>query len=362
MISIEDLCKLLWAKKMPEQARRDITDSISLAWHVVYAHIQHCKYGELDVAYCPLCFKEPTEASICPYEIDSCATSLAISILTTRKDSLDAREKSIIKNCCKLLLKFREPSGGWPSIVSLSPSRIFDKIEGTINDTYYALDALTRAGLPNYSNDILELDVEEQLDILYGSIQWFLNNRLHNAWYYTELEFLDQEDLLMKRPAILPTTSVIVLFGKIAPILDEFNKKLDEHKSQQENISQLIERNKKLCEEIKEAFDKAIEWVIASQNRDGGYGEFPGSETRVTNSALVLKALLLDETVTSFECSKKILNRILQEDPASIEALSDEDVFERYDQIMVINEKAKREQCEDRLFMKNLLKVYFFRS
>lgn len=317
--------------------KRKIAACVERAWNAVSRQIRHYNYEGIDGAYCPLFFQELTEHLISLSEIDSCSTSIALSILALKKDRLSDREKEMIKKCCRLLLKIRDESGGWPSIVLLSPAINVEKMEGTINDTYFALDALIRLGMPTYASDIVELTAEEQIEILHSSLRWLLNNRLHRGWYYNEIEFLREEDRVNIIPAILPTSNVLTLLGGVIPILTEFNSELRKHS----NTSNLLDKNNKLIGEIHTAFSEGIEWLRNSRNEDGGYGRFPGSQTTITNTILALRALLMDNTFETFEWTKQVLKRLLKESPKTITNLSDEDIFEGYDQILVCKSEGR---------------------
>lgn len=307
-------------------------DSIEKAWECVLSNVRTLEIQGSKVCYFPLFFQETQIRQ--PSEIDLCATAIGLSILSS-KPSLKPNEIDILRKCCKLLIMIQERSGGWPSIVPLKAIKT-ENMEGTINDTVFALKALFDAGLPSFQTDIIDVPIAKQLQIIRDGIRWLLRNRIRQAWYYVEKEFIMQEDLDSITPMTLPTCNVILLFSQARKIIRKFNEELKKHVEVDYNIQ--IKENEKLLLEIDTAYSEALEWLRTVQNLDGGYGKCQGDNSRITNTVLALKALLTDDTKESMEKAKRALQKLLKTKFKELKNPSNNDIFENYYQIWVCKE------------------------
>jgi len=304
----------------------------------MFSQVRPFAYQGSECCYLPLFFQETPE-KLQPSEIDSCATAVGVSILSA-KASVDADVKEILQKCCRLLRMIQEPSGGWPSIIPLTKAIKIEKMEGTINDTFFALKALFDAGLPTFRKDITDIPFDEQLGVIRDGLRWLLRNRVRQGWFYVEKEFIRPEDLDDISPGVLPTSNVLLLISKAREILGKTNIELKKHV--EINCSPQIEENEALMRELDTAYSRAIEWLRAIQNsEDGGYGVFQGSKTNVSNTILALKALLTDDSEESMKKAAKALRMLLSLKSKKLQKLSDEDIFENYDQIWVCKDGRK---------------------
>lgn len=312
----------------------EIRRSTEKAWQYTLSNAKTLKFQGYEVCYFPLFFQENPMPP--PSEIDSCATAIGISVLSAKMSPLNTDELEVIRKCCRLLTMMKGTSGGWPSLVPLTRAIKIEKMEGTINDTFFALKALFDAGVPTFRTDIIDIPVNEQMRIISDGISWLLKNRIRQAWYYIEKEFILPEALENAIPAILPTSNVLFLFSQAKEIVRKFCEELEKHV--EIDYSAQIRNYKELLNEINLAYSEAIEWLRMIQNKDGGYGNFPGSESLVTNTALALRALLTDNSEESMRKAMNSLRWMLKLRFIifrRLNKLPDKDIFENYDQIWV---------------------------
>lgn len=300
-------------------------DMINHALHqvrsVVMGTITTMEIDENRLSFWPLFLSE--KGGYSPSDIDTCATSIGIMALLelTENDRLP-QTSIILENACKTILFMRNKDGSWPSIILLSTKQP-PKMEGVLNDTTYALESLIKLGFLNHSPEIsIEMDLDTRIELIVESVKWLLDNKVENGWGYTGIEYLERIDVAS--PAILPTSNVIIILHTVITALETLKK------------------SPQFLSQIKVAYKEAITWLRDIQSEEGGFGKKKGDKPTIVHTAIAINALLTADD--DEETKKSILKGIkwIQKNTFSIEKLEYEDIFDEYDQIIFIAEKALR--------------------
>lgn len=286
------------------------------------------RLGNEEYLFWPLFFK--AEDAFTDTEMDSCATS--IGLLATIQNSNS--NKAVIERSVRAILWMRNDDGSWPSMISNIKKEKQPRMEGVINDTVFAINALLEVGILNNSNSfIINKDPKTQKDIrglserynlIMNSINWILKNKLDSGWDYKGIEFLKGKSHI--EAAVLPTAKIIIL-------LDNIIKEL-------EPIASFLNVSNK-TNELKDIKEQAINWLVSIQNNDNGFGRKRGYKSTLVHSAFVLRCIL---SFTKRDVYKKyiistlsyIINNkyILKLDKIEID-----DIFDFYEQIVIDADK-----------------------
>jgi mRNA-degrading endonuclease YafQ of YafQ-DinJ toxin-antitoxin module len=319
------------------QLKDKIKESIRIALDCVISNVTILNLQGHDFYYFPLFLKEtlPYQQS----ELDVCAGAMGIGIETMHPliQQPSSREYDVIWKSCELLIDLQGESGGWPSIVPLKGIKIV-RMEETVNDTFFALKSLFDIGFPSFTFAD-KIPITKQLQIIRNGIQWILKNKIRRAWYYVEKEFIRPEDLPQIPEVTLPSSNVLFLLYQAKESIRKFNEELKKHR--EINYSREVEENESLLKEICSTYSEGIQWLWDIQHPKGGYGKYRGDNPKVTNTALALRALLTDDREESRKSALKAL-RFLLKLKGKLRELSDEDIFEYYDQIWICKEDNNR--------------------
>lgn len=268
-----------------------------------------------------------------PREIDTCATSLCVSLLSESIDITKNDEvMDVVRRGLNTLIRIRKDNGSWPSVVEPkiigSSEKIGDGIVA-IGDTYFALSALLDTGFlrRSFPYDLVFNDlstVEKRWDYVLKSAEWLISNRSENVgsgWYYT-----DEKNESKSYPTVLATSNVAILFSRI---LQEQKKSIIDFSKGQE---------KTLCN-IRNAYEKAVEMFLVFINEDGGIGNILNSD-EVSSTSYLHTARLIDVLVSRNKLDDKddlknaiqyVLNNYDNTIKTSINPLSSELYVERYE-------------------------------
>lgn len=278
-------------------------------------------------AYWPLFFEETHETP--PSEIDSCSTSLGIMSLTevaTKHQSEEDRQTII--EAMRTLIRMRNDNGSWPSVVSIKIEA--PRMEGVINDTVMALNALLDGGFMTESV-IAELkaedmtmaaldDMENRLRFIETSVDWLCNNRVQHGWFYIGTEFIENVNVM--NPAILPTANVILLLKRLLDYTKRIPACSYAHKIQ--------------C-----VYDEAMNWLIQVQHTTGGYGKMWSDKPRAPHTAMSILAMCTHLEENSMRSLSKAVRWILRwYTTGGLRRIHSDDVFDEYDQVF-FEEKTK---------------------
>lgn len=258
--------------------------------------------------------------------VDICATALGVSSLSHFLSGDSSGEiRAAVSEGVSTLLFVRNEDGSWPSKISRL-ARDDVAMEGVINDTYNALNALVKTGFISYSpliNIVKDPKTGEQLDqlekrlaIADKSMEWLLDNRAGQGWGYTGTQYL--QGAAEGIPAYtVPSANAVMIISQIS------------------GIEKTLRSDSPLDQRINQAVRETVDWMCDIQNEDGGFGIKRGERSRVGNTAKVLLALCeASEKVgcasTVFEAMDKAADFILKTyDPenVSFESVS-EDFFQ----------------------------------
>ena len=288
--------------------------------------------GEVDgknLSFWPLFLSEGERAHL-PPEIHTCATSFGIMALSELSiDKMGEETPKILQSVCRTLMWMRNNDGSWPSMVSSTNQPMI--LEGVINDTVYALNALLKLGFLTHSPEIsLTKDpttgrdlhnLDERVYLIMESIEWLLNNKIKDGWDYTSIEYLRRTDIESTVPALLPTCNVIIILHNVIKSLNDLK---NEHP---------------LKIRLMNIFTDAINCLRTMQSSEGGFGRKRGDNPTIVHTAIAIKALLTDDSTESKKAVVKDLKWILKNKKIfSIDKIEVQEVFDEYDQIMFIGE------------------------
>ena len=316
-----------WQSKNPIEA---INNALLHAYNVVNESIKSIKVDEHTLSFWPLFLtEEPLKYS--PSDIDTCATSAgAMCLFELVKERINSENEKDLKSVCKTLLWMRNDDGSWPSIILLSTKEA-PKMEGVVNDTIYALDALIKLGFlsgtptikikkdPKTREDLT--DLSDRINLILKSIRWLLDNRVKGGWDYTGIEYLESKEGVS--PALLPTANVVVVLHTIINRLKEVKQPDIEKELKKLNV----------------AYNTAIEWIRGIRNDSGGFAKKRGEKATIAYTAIAIKALLTDKSNESKKTILKALKWILKNKKAySPDKIENEEVFDEYRQIIIKND------------------------
>lgn len=216
-----------------------------------------------------------------PREVDTCATSICISILELNERQAKKNYQSnrdIIQGGINTLIRIRKTDGSWPSVVA--PKNIIEgcstgSSDVALIDSFFALSALLDVGFLSddfgYKQlvDKSLLDITSRVNFFLYSIRWLLNNKAHNkgkGWYYTNT--LQLENSI---PTVLATANVLTLFSRILNALEN----LTEYKA-----------DESVLDELKQSINESIDFMLISVNADGGIGRFISNNKSYESSLL----------------------------------------------------------------------------
>lgn len=300
-----------------------------------------------ELPFWPLFLSEGETSHPLSSEIDTCATSFGIITLSELSmDKMSEETPNTFQSLCRTLLWMRNDNGSWPSMVSTTNQPM--ELEGIINDTAYALNALLKLGFLTHSPEIPHIvdpktekdldNLNERINLIMISIEWLLNNKIKNGWNYISTSYLLPTDIESTVPALLPTCNVII-------ILHDVIKSLNDLKNEHPLKTRLVNS----CAD-------AINWLRTLQSLDGGFGRKRGDNPTIVHTAIAIKALLTSDSTESKKAIKKALKWILKnKESYSIDKIDVNDVFDEYDQIMFIGEDVRRRVIPHENFLEGIL-------
>ncbi len=223
-----------------------------------------------------------------PREIDTCATSLCISLLRFNEEEAKKDFKSnrdTIQSAINTIIKIRRKEGCWPSVVA--PRLIFQEeviTEGdvAIGDTCFALNALLDSHFLKADfeyNNLVEksLDkLEKRIDYVLKTVTWLLENRSVErsiGWYYT-----NSKDPRKSVPSMYATSNVLQVFERLIYELSL--------------VPLNVVQKSVLCK-MKNAYDQAIDFILININSDDGIGKIisNSSSTSYIHTAFLVDVL-----------------------------------------------------------------------
>jgi len=268
-------------------------------------------------------FLEEQQNELYPQEIDTCATSIGIIAL----HSLAGRTRShnddvLLTDTVETILHLRNRDGSWPSIYSVG-SKISPRMEGVINDTIFALDALLHTAFPTACPQVkTKLDRTARVELVVESLRWLARNRAGEGWGYISPEFFQNRGGL--QPATLPTANAIALFAKALKVLRP----------------QGLE--KESLEEIAGVLGEALRWLRTS-SPNGGHGKVRGGAATLIHTTVALRAYLLnldDDAVA--DCALESLRWLMRSRQLrNFDMIRLEEFFDEYDQLVDISEHTR---------------------
>ena len=201
-----------------------VDKALQQAHAVIKESIMSRKVDGSELSFWPLFLSEGETSHPLPPEIDTCATSFGIITLSELSIyKMSEETPNILQSLCRTLLWMRNDNGSWPSMVSTTNQPM--ELEGVINDTVYALNALLKLGFLTHSPEIplivdpkTEKDLDnlnERINLIMESIEWLLNNKIKNGWNYTSTSYLLPTDIEYIVPALLPTCNVIIILRDV---------------------------------------------------------------------------------------------------------------------------------------------------
>lgn len=347
-----------------DEADRQVIEGINRSFHCLSQQIRHTTFQGEQICYCPLFLVDTSAPALNPGEIDVCAVSLAISVLSADENKSSDKEE-LLKGLVKMLLKARNANGGWPSYVTFADSGTV-RMEGVVGEVVWGIRALLEVGLPTFDQRILTINALEQLQLMQDNIEWLKKNGLKQGWYYTELSCFDQSQIDSLQPMVMPTAQIVIILRRVEQAINDFMKILetrgltDREKKPYETIC------KKCLADIDNLCHSSINWLLAFGNSDGGYGIAQGSPTTLSNTSLALLALMTDDTKDSFYKAKKAFLRLLKMRVKNLTHLPDSEVYECFHQIYECDEGseciARRRQIQHEKYIEGLILTALVRS
>ncbi|MEU4634550.1 hypothetical protein AB0F90_09020 [Micromonospora chalcea] len=268
-------------------------------------------------------FNDERPVPIAPFEIDTCATSLGLLSSLMGPALGNAERAEMIEQALVTLISLRRVDGSWPSI-RLTPSiSAKDHMEGIVNDTIFAVQALLSAGflapdgdpgVPPTPASAAELSsAAARAAWLQESVDWIERNRVGMGWYYTDTTHMASPD--QYGPAVGPTASMVVL-------LDEWMSLIrPEH-----GVSYHLR--------LRAMRDDAISWLKSAQAGSGGFGRSYGGPPLLGHTALAVLALLRGADSSRDELGLAARWLVRRTSKRKVRKLVVADCFDEYEQLL----------------------------
>lgn len=316
--------------------QENLEHALEYAKQAILSKKRFVTLGGNDYMMWPLFFKEDNATP--EAEIDICTSSLGI-IACSQFQTPDGAVSQSIQKGLSLLLYMRNEDGSWPSHISLVGKENL-AMEGVINDTYFALNALMQVEFlsnspkvspitdPKNNNHSLA-SFSERLDIVCKSVHWLLDNKVNQGWQYTGTTYLQGTSNQAELKAYtLPSAHVIVVLSKVMDAI------------------KIQDPNNELIDKIQSSIDDTVSWFCDICNRDGGFGITWSGDSRISNTAKVLLALsCTDYSDRLKERVEKTIHRAakwlcLHYKPGRLRS---NDVCEEFSQIIIQDNGTKRQ-------------------
>ena len=228
-----------------------------------------------DFTYWSLCLDD-TRTS--PREVDTCATSLCVSILQMYEHIAKANfvsNRDVIQGGINTLLKIRKPNGSWPSVVK--PSKILEEYQGTesdvaLIDSYFAISVLLDVGFLDKDYEYTKLkdpkmeSIDSRVNFVLETVKWLEDITVQNE--STGWSNVNNIRGNVSYPDMLATSNVITIFGRVSKSLSILDH--NKYKDEIENINNHI--------------NKSIDTILMNINEDGGIGAVYSSNSAVLSS------------------------------------------------------------------------------
>jgi hypothetical protein len=268
-------------------------------------------------------FNDDRPVPIAHFEIDTCATSLGLlssleAAVLAPADRVELTEQALVT-----LVSLRRADGSWPSI-RLTPSiSAKDHMEGIVNDTIFAVQALLHTGFlaPDGDPGVPRTPASTgQLSSAAGraawlaeSVAWIERNRVGMGWYYTDTTHMANPD--QYGPAVGPTASMVVL-------LDEWMSLIrPEH-----GVGYHLR--------LREMRNDAISWLKSAQAGSGGFGRSQGGPPLLGHTALAVLALLCTTDSNRDELGLAARWLVRKTSKRKLRKLVVADCFDEYEQLV----------------------------
>jgi len=334
---------------MGSLSRYQINNALSRANTILNDSLVTITYNATKYKYWPLFFCRESDDFV-PCDVDTCGNSVGIVAFYKLLINFDEKPNlELLKEPVKTLLWMRNNDGYWPSLIPYGQNNP-QRMEGVINDTVFALNALVDLGFLNNTPDIqIEYDpktndsikdISDRIKLILKGVDWLISNRIKSGWYYTGVEYFQDIDPIS--PALLPTAKVALLLNKV---LSDLNNLKEKDNNKIANLNRIkTEANK---------------WISSIQNEDWGFGKKRGEKSSAVHTAIAVRALLCD-VKTNNSNERAVLNGckfLLKTNIARSSENDIEKVFDEYSQI-IINDKnriLKRNIVHENFLEGNLL-------
>ena len=256
-----------------------------------------------DFTYWALCLDD-TRTS--PREVDTCATSLCVSILQMYEQTATLEKQkitSVIQGGINTLINIRKNDGSWPSVVK--PSKISetpsDADVGLI-DSFFAMSTLLDVGFLSHDFKLNLVNnkyasLEDRAKFVIDTVNWFLNNKNKDdtGWKNTNSKSENANYI-----ALLATTNTISLLKRIANALTIIDKaKYDE-----------------IIIKINNSVKRSINAILLNINADGGIESIipsdAESQSSLPHTCRLVDILILENDEKNITELQDALNYILK--------------------------------------------------
>ncbi|PXY01115.1 hypothetical protein DF185_10720 [Marinifilum breve] len=268
--------------------------------------------------------------------IDTCATAMGlISTQILFSQNINPDTKKIINEGANSLLFMRNTDGSWPSFIIVD-SKEDIQLEGIINDTSFAINALIRLDFlsenPIIDKPILDRyelgPLKNRLNYINQSINWLSENRANKAWSYTGIERFNN-----KASVISTTSATVSVLNTLQLVYD----KIKDHDSVQNENLRLI---KLLIEE-------ASEELLVSQSAKGGFSRQRGEFESIAHTCSALSFFLSSDYDLHKDNLIKAVKWLLNnKNVYTPDKINNSDYFDEYAQFV---------NSDKKVFKKNLI-------
>lgn len=255
-------------------------------------------FANKEVIHYPLFFSEEIIPSISNEYMDSCATAIGLISYKLLYDTTK-EDKSIINRAIRGILKMQNQDRSWASVMYQGNTNQSRQLEGIINETCFALNALIACSFLEkdflYDASVLSEfginNFSDRINFVIESVKWLEHNKKDAGWYYTTTKHFTEPI------SILPTASSTI------SVINTLNVILDKFSHLQINID--IQENS--IESIKSLMQNAIDALFDMQKKSGGFSKKRGDVESLAQTSNVLISLLqLNQAYIKTEYEQKI--------------------------------------------------------
>lgn len=259
-----------------------------------------------DYTYWALCLDDSRQS---PREIDTCATSLCVSLLQLYESTASQMYKSnrdSIQGGINTLIQVRKKDGAWPSVVK--PKCMFEspaeaKGDVALIDNYFALTALLDVGFLSRSFAYKNLadksfeNIEYRTSFILQTVEWLMKNKAvegGKGWYNTSTR------QNVSSPTMLATSNIVSVLFRIKAALNEIDPLY---------YQEWIER-------IDFTINESIDLMLVNVNEDGGIGfsilAKQGNGSSLPHTCRLVDVLLSQNNAKDTEELQDAVNYILK--------------------------------------------------